>query len=61
MKVKLTQEMIDSIVNNPEAAKQAGIKISDPWWMILAKVIKYLCELIIAGGAAYIAMSCTVL
>lgn len=58
MKVKLTTEQIKSIVEDPEKAAQAKIKISDPWWMIVIKVLKYICELLLAGGGAYLAVSC---
>lgn len=58
MKIKLTREQIQSIIDNPDSAEQAGIKVSDPWWLIALKVIKYICELIIAGAAGFIAVSC---
>ena len=59
MKVKLTTEQIKSIVDDPEAAANAKIKISDPWWIIVLKVLKYICEILIAGGAGYLAVSCS--
>ena len=58
MKVKLTKAQIQSIIDDPEAAQQAGIKVTDPWWMTVLKVLKYICELLIAGGAGYLAVSC---
>lgn len=58
MKVKLTTEQIKSIVDNPEAAAAAGIKVTDPWWLIALKVLKYLLELIIAGAVGFLAVSC---
>lgn len=59
MKVKLTSEQINDIVKDPEKAAAAGISVKDPWWMIVLKVIKYVCELIIAAGAGYLAVSCS--
>lgn len=50
MKVKLTQKQIDEIVNDPEKARAAGIKTSDPWWVILLKVIAYAIGLILGGA-----------
>ncbi len=58
-KVKLTKEQIDSIVKDPEQAAAAGISVKDPWWLIALKVLKYICELLIAAGAGYLAVSCT--
>lgn len=51
MKVKLTNEQIKKIVDDPKAAAEAKIKISDPWWIIVVKVIAYICGLILAGSA----------
>lgn len=50
MKVKLTTEQIETILNDPEAAKKAGIKLNDPWWVIVLKVIAYAIGLILAGA-----------
>ncbi|MBQ1334308.1 MAG: hypothetical protein IIY34_03045 [Clostridia bacterium] len=49
MKVKLTTDQIKEIVDDPIKAKDAGIKVHDPWWLIVVKVIAYICGLIIAG------------
>ena len=49
MKMKLSKEQIDSIVEDPEKAQAAGVKTSDPWWMIVLKVIAYVIGLL-AGG-----------
>ena len=49
MKIKLTQEQIDDIVNNPEKAQEAGIKAKDPWWVILLKILSYIISLILGG------------
>jgi hypothetical protein len=59
MKVKLTADQIKDIVNDPEKAAAAGISVKDPWWMIVLKVLKYVCELLIAAGAGYLAVSCS--
>lgn len=50
MKIKLTKAQIDEIVNDPEKARAAGIKTSDPWWVILLKVIAYAIGLILGGA-----------
>lgn len=50
MKVKLTKEQIQKIVDDPEKAAEAKIKVSDPWWIIVVKVISYICSLILAGS-----------
>lgn len=51
MKVKLSKEQIQKIVDDPQKAQEAGIKASDPWWVIALKVISYLIGLILAGVA----------
>lgn len=51
MKVKVTQEQIDKILNDPEKAKSAGIKVNDPWWVIVLKAIAYIIGLILGGVA----------
>lgn len=51
MKVKLTTEQIQKIVDDPIEAANAKIKVSDPWWLIVIKVISYICGLILAGAA----------
>lgn len=58
-KVKLTKEQIQDIVSDPEKASAAGITVKDPWWLIALKVLKYICELLIAAGAGYLAVSCS--
>ena len=49
MKIKLTKQQIEEIISDPEKAHEAGIKTSDPWWVIVLKVIAYLIGLILAG------------
>lgn len=58
MKIKLTTEQIKAIVADPEAAAAAKIKVTDPWWIIVLKVVKYICELVLAGAAGFLAVSC---
>lgn len=58
MKIKLTTEQIKAIVADPKKAEEAKIKVSDPWWVVVLKVLKYVCELILAGAGGYLAVSC---
>lgn len=51
MKVKLTKDQINEILNDPEKAQAAGIKVTDPWWVIVLKVLAYLIGLLLAGAA----------
>lgn len=53
MKVKLTKEQVQRIVDDPQAAADAKIKVTDPWWVTVLKVVKYIIELILAGGVGY--------
>ena len=55
MKVKLSEETIKQILDDPERAADAKVKASDPWWLILIKIVGYICGLIAAGAAT----SCT--
>ena len=50
MKVKVSKEQIEKILQDPEAAQKSGIKVSDPWWVIVLKVVAYLIGLILAGA-----------
>lgn len=50
MKIKLTKQQIDEIVNDPQKAQEAGIKITDPWWVIVLKVLAYLIGLLLGGA-----------
>ena len=50
MKIKLSQEQIDSILANPEKAQEAGIKTNDPWWVIVLKVLAYIIGLLLGGA-----------
>lgn len=51
MKVRLTKDQIEQILSDPEKAKEAGIKVTDPWWVIVLKVLAYLIGLLLAGAA----------
>lgn len=57
MKIKLTPEQIQKIADDPIAAADAKIKVSDPWWVIVLKVLKYVVELLLAGAGGYLAVS----
>ena len=50
MKVKISNEQIQKILDDPEAARSAKVKVNDPWWLIVVKVIAYICGLILAGA-----------
>ena len=49
MKIKLSQEQIESILADPEKAQEAGIKTNDPWWVIVLKVLAYIIGLLLGG------------
>ena len=49
MKIKLTKQQIESIIADPEKAMEVGIKTTDPWWVIVLKVLAYLIGLLLAG------------
>ena len=50
MKIKLSKEQVESIVNDPQKAQEAGIKIGDPWWVIVLKVLAYVIGLLLGGA-----------
>lgn len=50
MKIKLTKAQIEEILANPEKAQEIGIKTSDPWWVIVLKVLAYLIGLLLGGA-----------
>lgn len=56
MKARISKEEIQRIVDNPEEAKKAKVKVTDPWWIIALKVVSYLIGLVLAGAAT---VSCT--
>lgn len=51
MKVKLSKEQIARIASDPLHAERAGVKVNDPWWVIVLKVIAYAIGLILGGAA----------
>lgn len=51
MKVKITHKQIQDILADPEKVEKAGIKVTDPWWVIVLKIIAYGIGLILAGAA----------
>lgn len=55
MKVKLSKEQIEAIVADPAAAAAAKVKVSDPWWIIVLKVVAYAIGLLLAGSCTAIA------
>jgi hypothetical protein len=55
LKVKLNKQQIDSILADPEQAANAKVKVSDPWWVIVIKIVAYVCGLLLAGACtAYV-------
>ena len=50
MKVKLSKKQIEAILADPEKAQKAGVKVSDPWWVIVLKIVAYAIGLILAGA-----------
>ena len=51
MKIKLSQEQIESILEDPQKAQEAGVSTKDPWWVIVLKVIAYILGLLLGGTA----------
>ncbi len=51
MKIKLSEKEIEDIVADPERAQVAGVKTSDPWWVIVLKVVAYIIGLLLGGAA----------
>lgn len=49
MKIKLTKEIIDQVIADPEKMRGANIHITDPWWIIALKTLAYLIGLLLAG------------
>lgn len=45
MKIKLTKEQIQQIAKDPNAK----VEVSDPWFIIVLKVVAYLVGLLLAG------------
>ena len=57
MKIKLTKEQIDSILEDPQKAQEAGVKTNDPWWVIALKILAYALGLLLGGTATMSAAS----
>lgn len=51
MKIKLSKQQIDSILEDPQKAQEAGVKTNDPLWVTILKVVAYLIGLVLAGAA----------
>ncbi len=51
MKIRLSEKEIEDIVADPERAQEAGVKTSDPWWVIVLKVVAYIIGLLLGGAA----------
>ena len=49
MKIKLSEKEIENIVADPEKFREAGIKVNDPWWVIMMKVLAYVIGLLLGG------------
>lgn len=45
MKVRLTKAQIEALAKNPDT----NVEVGDPWWLIVVKVLAYICGLILAG------------
>ena len=52
MKIKLSKEQIERIVEDPKQALEAGVNAKDPWWVIVLKVISYIIGLLLGGAAS---------
>ena len=49
MRIKLSEKEIVNIVADPEKCPEAGIKVNDPWWVIMMKVLAYIIGLLLGG------------
>lgn len=61
MKVKISKEEIQRIIDDPEWARIAKINVDDPWWLIVLKITAALLGFFLAGtgtaaAATYVAM-----
>lgn len=45
MKIRLTKEQIEEVSKNPDAK----VNVSDPWYIVVLKVVAYVCGLLLAG------------
>ena len=49
MKIKLSKQQIENIVSDPDKAHEIGVRINDPWWVIVLKVLAYIIGLLLGG------------
>lgn len=49
MKIKLSKQQIEEILADPQKVQEAGIKTTDPWWVIVLKVVAYIIGLLLGG------------
>lgn len=56
MKVKLSKQQVEKILEDPEAALHSKVKAKDPFWVIVLKVVAYVIGLVLAGATT---ASCT--
>ena len=49
MKIKLSKKQIEEILADPQKVQEAGIKTTDPWWVIVLKVVAYIIGLLLGG------------
>ena len=57
MKIKLSKQQIDSILEDPQKAQETGVKTNDPLWVIILKIVFYAMGLFL-GGAATSSAAC---
>jgi hypothetical protein len=50
MKIKLSEKEIENILEDPVKAQEAGVKTSDPWWVIVLKILAYVVGLLLGGA-----------
>ena len=50
MKIKLSKRQIESIVSDPDKAHEIGVRINDPWCVIMLKVLAYIIGLLLGGA-----------
>ena len=50
MKIKLSEKQIENIVADPVKWREAGVKVNDPWWVVVLKVLAYVIGLLLGGS-----------
>ena len=60
MKIRLSKQQSESIISDPEKAQEVGVRINDPWWIIVLKVLAYIIGLLL-GGAVTTSCASTIL